>query len=412
MRVLWFTNCILSDAESSGSGSWLFAMRDLLCDKVSLYNVCLGEKGLDRIEKNNIKEYVIQKKIAENHERLLCSLNKIVDEIKPDIIHVWGTESVWASVVYKLNCDCKRILEIQGLLTACYNAYWAGLTPDEIKSCRTLMGTIVPKLSLSYNYKQLSKKAQSEKELIEKYDLISTQSDWTRCQLWAYNKKRNRQFFQTLRPIRRVFYESCLWRPHQRKEIVLFTSLSYCVPFKGLHVLLKALKVLVDHTPNVKLKIAGVNISGGRFFTDGYTIYLQKLVKELALTNQIEFVGRLTAGQLVEHLLDADLFINPSFVESFSASSVEAFSIGTPSLLAYSGAMPGFSDPVKIAEYYNPLDYHDAAAKAWNLIMDKERAEALSEKASSHIRELCSPFSVCNRQLEIYSISAKDSNEK
>jgi glycosyltransferase involved in cell wall biosynthesis len=106
---------------------------------------------------------------------------------------------------------------------------------------------------------------------------------------------------------------------------------------------------------------------------------------------------------LANNLLDCDVFINPSFVESFSASAVEALSLGVPSLLAYSGAMPGFSEKVRVAEYYNPLDYFDAAAKTLELVNNKEKAESLGGNASAYIRDLCAPGSVCKCQLDIYS---------
>ena len=115
------------------------------------------------------------------------------------------------------------------------------------------------------------------------------------------------------------------------------------------------------------------------------------------------FLGRLNEKELVEHLLSSDVFINPSFVESFSASSVEALALGVPSLLAYAGAMPEFSNKEKIAEYYCPLDFYDGAAKVLSLLEGDEKNEALSITSYTCIRESFKSEAVRKCQIDIYS---------
>lgn len=404
--VLWATSVSLLQSVSKGSGSWLFAMRDLLSDKIDLYNLCLGNSpDCTKNENYGICEYQLSEQFVLDKDKgpLYANIKKIIDEVHPDIIHIWGTESVWASVFPHVDINVRIILEIQGLLTSCACVYWAGLAPQEIRECRSFWGFFIPSLSLNKGYKQLQKKGDKEREIIRQYSIISTQSDWTRRQLLAYGAGDNNCIYQTLRPIRDTFYNSPLWKSHHRSDVIIFSSFSYIVPFKGLHMILKMMGVLVKQYPNIHLRLAGNSFSGGRYFVDGYTKYLRRIIRDEGLENNIVFLGRLNAEQLANNLLDCDVFINPSFVESFSASAVEALSLGVPSLLAYSGAMPGFSEKVRVAEYYNPLDYFDAAAKTLELVNNKEKAESLGGNASAYIRDLCAPGSVCKCQLDIYS---------
>lgn len=404
--VLWATTVSLLHPVSKGSGSWLYAMRDLLSDKIDLYNICLGS-GSDctKNEDFGICEYQLPKQFVSSKDKgpLYANIKKIVEEVHPDIIHIWGTESVWASVFPHIETNVKIVLEIQGLLTSCACVYWAGLTPKEVRECNSLWGLFIPSLSLKRGYKLLQKKGDKEREIIKQYSIISTQSDWTRRQLLAYGIGVDTNIYQTLRPIRDTFFKSPLWQPHHRTDVIIFTSFSYIVPFKGLHTLLKMMGLLVKHNSNIYLRLAGSSFSGGKYFVDGYSKYIRKIIKDEGLEKNVEFLGRLDAERLASGLLDCDVFINPSFVESFSAAAVEALSLGVPSLLAYSGAMPGFSEKIKVAEYYNPLDYFDAAAKVIELVENKEKAKKMGDTGSAYIRELCAPDSVCKRQLDIYS---------
>ena len=100
VKVLWFSNCVLSKDASRGSGSWLFAMRDLIATDIELINIAEDSVGcICTHEGNKIREYLIpQWRLHKGipSEEKIQEIIEIVNSEKPDLIHIWGVEKYWA----------------------------------------------------------------------------------------------------------------------------------------------------------------------------------------------------------------------------------------------------------------------------------------------------------------------------
>ena len=64
---------------------------------------------------------------------------KIEQEVKPDLVHIWGTESIWADVYRKGYIKAKAVLEIQGLISAYVKYYYGGLNFSELLKCHSIV---------------------------------------------------------------------------------------------------------------------------------------------------------------------------------------------------------------------------------------------------------------------------------
>lgn len=108
---------------------------------------------------------------------------------------------------------------------------------------------------------------------------------------------------------------------HSNRLVVLF--LSRLDPKKGLDILLPAFALVVKTFPNIALVLAG----------DGEPEFVESLKKEtvrLKIGSQVVWAGFLNGDEKWQALMDADLFVLPSYSENFGISVVEAMACGLP----------------------------------------------------------------------------------
>lgn len=408
MKVLWFSNCVLSKQQSSGSGSWLFAMRDLISKDVELINLTDDAVGeITAHEGNGIREYLIPRWKTKQGVPSIENIQKIADIVRketPDIIHIWGVEKYWALLFGRGYIKFDRvILEIQGVLSACTDVYYGGLTPMECRRLISMRGMIFKWSRHSYKYRTLQRMSLYEEELIKNFKNIAVQSHWTKDQLSAIcNGKAD--FYYSLRPIRQEFYKAEKWQKQGNDNPVVFCSMANYPPYKGFHFLLRAMYLLRLQYPTITLRIAGSNLyTSSVFAITGYERFLLQEIKALNLEDNIHFCGKLNASQLVKEIQNANVVINPSMVESYSAAAAEALYLGAPTVLAYSGAMVNFSEEKPVALYYNPMDYRSMVARIRTLFEDETIRNTITANAIEVLAIKCSSDKVKACQLETYN---------
>jgi glycosyltransferase involved in cell wall biosynthesis len=91
---------------------------------------------------------------------------------------------------------------------------------------------------------------------------------------------------------------------------------------KGIDLLIKAFSSLEGDYSEARLVIAGPD--------DGFLPSLKNLVNELKLETKVIFTGPVYGEQKLSAYVDADVYILPSFYESFGISVFEALACGTP----------------------------------------------------------------------------------
>lgn len=407
MKILWFSNCVISDEQCVGSGSWLYGMRDIISPHVELYNITEANiRSVEFRSLSKVKEYLIPQAKLSNDGLppmdIIESIKRIVYTISPDVIHIWGIEKYWAKLFARGLVNGNVLLEIQGVLSACTNVFWGGLTPNEVRQTHRLKEWIKPSVRLEAQYADYKIKSLQEIDLLKKFKYISTQSEWTRLQIKPYINK-DTKTYNTLRPIREEFYLAQKWGTHNHNNPIIFTSLGYNVPFKGMHILLKSFKLVVERYPNAKLIIAGFNANVPFYKVNGYDHLLLDYIKRNNLSLNVEFPGRLNASQIIKYLHSCDIYINPTFVESYSAATAEALFLGVPSILSYAGALPYFKNKDDVALYFSPQDFVDCASKVIQLFEDKQLQTKISKNAIFSLENKSSIKSVTEIQLSIYN---------
>ncbi len=106
-------------------------------------------------------------------------------------------------------------------------------------------------------------------------------------------------------------------------------------PYKSLETLIYATRNLAKTMPYIEVKIAGFGESRKR---------LEVLVKELNLENNVKFLGRVSDDEKIKLLSSAWVFVQPSTMEGWGISVLEANACGTP---VVASRVPGLVDSVK-----------------------------------------------------------------
>lgn len=384
-RVLWLCNVAFSESKIVGNGSWLQPLAEQLqlSGKVEIVNISIGNvTQIIRQDYKNIPQWLIPLRKCKIYGQVApkescIEIANIINEVNPDLVHIWGTESIWASVYEQGYIKSKTVIDIQGLLSVYTDYYYGGLTFKEILQSIHLKELLMPWRNLFQKKRVFGKRGKVEISCLKTFEYISVQSNWVKNQVSIINPTAN--YYQTKIMLRDSFYESSPWVYRSvEANPVIFSSCSAAVSYKGIHVLLKAVAILKIKYPDIQLNLAGT-INIGNTLQDGYSLFLNMLIKKYDLKNNVHFLGSLNEFQIIDHLHKSNVCVVPSFIETYCLAFAEAMMIGTPTVVSYAGAMPELAINNEEAIFYNSVDHGNCASIIDKLIQNQDLAERLSK---------------------------------
>lgn len=410
MKVLWLSNCVLTTQQTASTGTWLQTMSAELTNKgnVELYNITFGNVSeVTQCDCGSIGQWVVPMSKSINGLPTKDIVNAICDiakQVSPDLIHVWGVEFYWGLLSARGILKYPTLLEIQGLRYTCADAYYASMSAKEILASITLTDLI-------FAYRRIDRQKQShtdwgkyEKEMLFSHEYISTQSKWVRSIIKPYCGA-NANIFETKMALRPEFLASQPWQyPEPSGTIQLLSITSMAVPYKGVHMALKAVALLKERYPLIKMKLVGDYMQQrSNLRKIGYVRFLERLIKKLGIKENVEFVGPMSAPELVREMHKSHAVVHSSFVESYSLSLAESMAVGVPCVISYAGGMIELAEDEVSGLFYSPSDYRECASQIERLILDKELSLKISLSAYKLARERNCTDDVIATQLEIYS---------
>ena len=154
---------------------------------------------------------------------------------------------------------------------------------------------------------------------------FATEEEWRQAQAWVAGKKSkvipiglDLQEFARLPP--RGEFRNRHGIPRDRPMLAFLGRIH---PIKGLDVLLQALARVKEEIPEVILAVAGPD-------EDGYRTELERLAQSLGIDGHLCWLGTIEEKAKFGFLVDADVFVLPSFSENFGLAAVEAMAVGCP----------------------------------------------------------------------------------
>ena len=273
-------------------------------------------------------------------ESLERKLNKIVEAVKPDLVHCFGTEYPHTLAMCRIFPDKRRLLiGLQGLCALYAEAYYSNMPEKAIR--KVTFRDNLRRDSLVEQQQKFVKRGVMEKEAIKLAGNITGRTEWDRL----FTKKLNNscRYFNMNEILRPEFYQG-QWEPEKCIPHSIFISQGD-YPLKGLHYMLTAMPDILARYPDATLYVAGdimVNYQTlkQKLKISAYGKYLRRLMKENSLFNKVKFVGRLNSVQMRDMYLSSSLFVCCSSLENSPNSLGEAMLLGMPCVTAEVGGIP------------------------------------------------------------------------
>lgn len=345
MKVLWICNILFPEAAGllanttglKSSGGWMLGMADKLVQSqdITLFVATVSDLASDLVE---LKGKDITYYILPSCKYKQCWA-EVKNRIRPDVVHIHGTESPWG-LSYIKECGSENVaVSIQGLLSVYERYYYAGLNLVDIFKSLTLRDIL--KGGIIRDRRRFRNNSSYELELIKRINHVIGRTSWDYSHAWAINPNLHYHFCNEI--LRTEFYSADKWKYETCTKHTIFLSQGN-YPIKGLHQVIKALPLILKHYPDTILRVAGKNLLSKGTFMDkikytSYSKYIENLIHSLVLKNNVFFTGPLDAEEMIHEYLSANVFICPSSIENSPNSLGEAQILGVPCISSYVGGV-------------------------------------------------------------------------
>ena len=411
MRIMWLCNTPLPEICSAlgmtcHTESWLIGISNQLRinNDIELHYVFPQgvRKRIVHRKINNIVFwgfYDIHKNLFHIENENIKMFSELTNNIKPDIIHIFGTELPHSLECVKSLYDTSRVIvSIQGLTSEIAKVYLEGI-PFRDK----VIGRFVNKqyTSLLTERYEFYRRGQNEKGLLRNVKNVIGRTDWDQKCVKTINPKCH--YYYCSETLREVFYDG-KWDINHIQRNSIFVSQAY-YPIKGLHVLIRAIPFISRQFPNVRVYVAG----NKNFLENGnhYGAYIKKLMKKYHAEKQIIFLDTLSDKRVKERLLSTHISVMPSIIENSPNSIGEAMILGTPIVAANVGGIPSIVRDGVDGYLYTSGNERELAKAICRIFMNDAVALKFSNREYRQSRKLYSRESNAQQLIEIYKQVAR-----
>lgn len=209
-------------------------------------------------------------------------------------------------------------------------------------------------------------------------------------------------------------FEEKTWKVNEAEpHSVICTASGY--PLKGLHMVLRAIAMLKEIYPDIKLYIPGPKMVSDssvqwRLRKRGYTKYIENLIEELKLSKQIEWLGYISQEELAEYYTKARVFVLSSAIENHSSSLKEAMMVGTPSIASSVGGVPEYMQHGVNGFLYRFEEYEIMASYIMRVFEDDKLAMKLSRNGKTDMLKLHGGNDIYDKMQKIYNKVLEEGN--
>lgn len=320
----------------------------------------------------------------------------ILEDFRPDVIHIWGTEYNHAKAVMdacaQLGLRDRVLVHIQGLVSFISVHYALGVDP-------AFLAHGSPK-SILDEKKDLARRGKVEKRILKQALHVCDCSEWGKM---CVELTSSDAYFHCCDDVlRNAFYSKHkIWNSQTCQRHSVFMSQAH-YPVKGLHFLLRAIAIVKRKYKDVKVCISGSNLMDSKNDESGYAQYIKHIINQEELSRHIIFVGSLTENEMVQQYLQAHVFVSPSTIEDPSNSVCEAMLLGVPVVASYVGGTPSLIHHGEDGFLY-PCDAHYMLAYyIMQIFQDDELAGRISAAARERAGKRHDPEKIKHRMMEIY----------
>lgn len=390
MKILWITNTLFSyiykDLGVAGppTGGWMQSSADAIINLHSDIEIAVaapfGSSKMIKGKINGIMYFALPCHCEpfKSEKKLSKVWHEILECFNPDIVHIHGTEFTHSYSFVKEYKDKNIVVSIQGLVGVYGRYSQAGiLFPDYVKSI-TLKELFTHEFLNSVSFMQ--RRGNMEKEIIRNVKYVIGRTEWDKIHTLATNPKL--KYFFNNETLRNAFYNRKWSLDNCIKHSIFLSQTGK--PLKGLHMVLKALPLIIEKYPDTKVFISGndyLKNNGlfNKFKRSCFAKYINNIVTENKLEKHIIFLGLLNEEEMADRYQKSHVFVCPSSIENSPNSLGEAQIIGTPLIASYVGGIPDMVKQDETGLLYRFEEYEILAYRIMKVFSDDAFAINLSE---------------------------------
>ena len=421
MKVLWVCNIMLPayakahDLTFSVREGWLSGCFNRMtkspeAEREIMLGVCFPAQGeittsSEEIDGVTYYGFVEDLNHPEKYDGTVENrFHEILDDFKPDIVHIFGTEFPHTVAMLRAFGNPGRALVgIQGLCGRIAEEYMACI-PEEVQRAATFRDRLKED-SLLQQQEKYRVRGEHEREAILLTGNITGRTAFDKEETGKINPQAH--YFAMNETMRPAFYDGKWEDKNAEPHSILMSQGDY--PLKGFHFMLEAMPKILEKYPDAHLYVAGNNIIGkGQskypYFlrASAYGKYLKKLISANKLKKKVTMVGMLSEEQMKEKMLGTSLFVCPSIIENSPNSVAEAMLLGMPIVAARVGGIPSMIQDKKECSFFeggNSEQLAEAVIQMWD---EPVISAVYGDNAQKHARISHDPDTNYKRLIEIY----------
>jgi len=419
MKALWFCNTAAAGEQFLNAngigGGWLESLDRQLQEHADLHIAFYYPYKLNRFNYGKTSYYPIYdgsflwntfKKIfivSEKDGQDIHKYTDIIEQVKPDVIHIHGTENPFGCILGKVNVPV--VVSIQGNITVCHHKYFSGIEKKYL-SAKVFNGSwkdILLSKNFSYSYKTFAKKKQIELKNLKKTTCLIGRTSWDKRITGIMAP--DAVYFHVDEILRDSFYENQWQAPsHPQGKLIVHTTCGNSY-FKGFETLCLALNELNKLHYDVEWRVAGVSEKSLI-----YKIVKRKLKKDFP-EKGLALLGLLSEKELINSMQQSNIYVAPSHIENSSNSLCEAMLMGMPCIATFAGGTGSLlkdGEEGLLIQDGDPWAMAGAVLELWN---NKEQAIVMGDNARRRSLHRHDKSRIVDELLETYHSIINDFNQ-
>ncbi|MFA6911733.1 MAG: glycosyltransferase family 4 protein [Proteiniphilum sp.] len=417
MRILWITHDLFEsflpyvNGKPSLGGAWIAPLFDILKNE---NDVILGsvtpvlEGAFQQKEIDGVMYYSVPIGKGDNVKdmsvRLASEYLRSINDFKPDIIHIHGTEKNFGLLRKFVDETIPIVCSIQGIVTPCYDALKFSISTINLRKYRSIKNRL-GRGGIDLFLKKWKQYVGIEQEIYSLNRYFIGRTEWDKAQLKSLNP--SAIYFHGEELLRPVFY-SQKWELSKCERYRIFIS-SSANPIKGFHVLLKAVALLKLEFPDIKVVVplATFNMKSSwmkdYLINEDYANYLKNSIIEYGLETNVIIKKRLSAAEMALEYSKAHVFVLSSFIENSPNSLGESMIMGVPSVASTVGGVPYIVKDNESSLLLSPGDHAFLAWQIRKIFSEDSLAASISHEAQLIAQKRHDVVMGCRQYLEIYT---------
>lgn len=254
-----------------------------------------------------------------NEDAYVEALKRVIADYKPDVIHLFGMECPFATILGRT--DVPLVVHLQGLLLPCSNAFWPiGMNHNTLTWPFTIREHIL-RNGYRFAKQSMEVRAENERKLFRRMQFCMGRTEWD-CEV-SQLMSPNSAYFHVDEVLRPVFYDhKGKWAQPQSAKFIITSTISQTI-YKGLDLVLKTAALLESET-NVDFEWRVIGVNGKSSYVRFFEKYTQ------IHSPHVRYMGVMNAEELCQNLMETNVYVHPSYIDNSPNSVCEAQMLGVP----------------------------------------------------------------------------------